>query len=73
MPVTTTHWRYAAALWALARNRGIVTAPSPALDGDALLAAQAADEEGTIVTTNAKHFDALGVAAVEWSAVASKV
>ena len=52
-------------LWATARNGGAITAPPAALDGDALLAAQALDEDATIVTTNAKQFEALGAAAVE--------
>lgn len=69
VPVATTHWRDAAALWASARNAGVVTAAPAALDGDVLMAAQALDEEATIVTTNAKHFEALGIPAMAWSAV----
>ena len=68
-PVTTATWRRAAALWASARATGIVTAPPEALDGDVLVAAQALEEAATIVTTNVKHFAALGVPAVEWTAV----
>ncbi len=70
VPVTTTHWRDVAALWAAALARGVVTAAPDSIDGDVLLAAQAREAGGTIVTTNAKHFEALGVAALDWAAVA---
>lgn len=68
-PITTSIWRHAAALWAVARNTGNVTAPPEALDGDVLVAAQALEEGATIVTTNSKHFQALSVTAMEWLAV----
>jgi predicted nucleic acid-binding protein len=71
VPVTTTHWRGAAALWAEARARGVVTAAPDSLDGDVLLAAQARDADATIVTTNEKHFEALGVVALAWVNVAA--
>jgi predicted nucleic acid-binding protein len=69
VPTTTATWRRAAALWADARNAGNVTAPPDALDGDALVAAQALEEAATIVTTNPRHFVAFSVAALEWTAV----
>ena len=69
VPVTTTHWRDAAALWAAARARGVVTAAPDSLDGDVLVAAQAREAGATIVTTNEKHFEALGVAALAWGSV----
>jgi predicted nucleic acid-binding protein len=69
VPVTTTHWRDAAALWATARARGVVTAAPDSLDGDVLLAAQAREAGATIVTTNEKHFEALGIAALAWGSV----
>ena len=69
VPVSTAVWRRAAALWASARNAGNVTAPAEALDGDVIVAAQAIDEDAVVLTTNTKHFDALGVRAIEWSAV----
>jgi predicted nucleic acid-binding protein len=68
-PITTATWRRAAALWAVARSGGNVTAPPEALDGDVLVAAQALEEGAAIVTTNSKHFQALSVTAMEWQAV----
>jgi predicted nucleic acid-binding protein len=70
VPVSTVVWRQAAALWASARNAGNVTAPPGALDGDVIMAAQATVEDAAVVTTNPKHFAALGVSALEWAAVA---
>ncbi len=70
VPVTTATWRRAAVLWASARTAGVVTAPPEALDGDVLIGAQALDLDATIVTTNVKHFAALGVAAAEWTEIA---
>jgi predicted nucleic acid-binding protein len=46
-----------------------VTAAPDSLDGDVLLAAQAREAGATIVTTNEKHFEALGVAALAWGSV----
>ena len=69
VPVTTATWRRAAALWAVARNAGNVTAPPEALDGDVLVAAQALEESAIVLTTNTKHFDSLSVSALEWKAV----
>ena len=42
LPLTTPAVRLAAALWAQVRNQGRTTAPPDALDGDTLIAAQAA-------------------------------
>ena len=61
LPIATTAMRRAATFWAVARQRGRPTAPDRALDGDMILAAQAAtlDRVGVIVaTTNPKHLSA---------------
>ena len=42
LPLTTAEVRFAAGPWAQVRNSGKTTAPPDALDGDALIAAQAA-------------------------------
>ena len=58
LAITTAAMRRAAAFWAEARQRGLPTTADAALDGDVILAAQAAtlDREDTIVaTTNVKH------------------
>ncbi len=69
IPVSTATWRRAAALWASVRSAGIVTAPPDALDGDVLIAAQAIEEDASVVTTNAKHFEALSAPTFAWSDV----
>jgi len=68
LPVTTTTWRAAARLWAMARRAGKPTASPDSLDGDVLLAAQARSEDATIVTTNTRHFE-LFAPAVGWADV----
>ena len=58
LPITTKAMRQAAAYWATARQRGHPTAPDPALDGDVILAAQAATLNQTdvvVATTNLRH------------------
>ncbi|HEV3193374.1 MAG TPA: hypothetical protein VGY54_22860 [Polyangiaceae bacterium] len=67
--MTTICWRRAAAIWATARNASNVTAPPDALDGDALVAAQAIEEGAVIVTTNTPHIEVLSAKALEWSEV----
>ncbi len=72
LPIATTAMRRAAEFWAEARQRGRPTTPDPALDGDVILAAQAAtlDQPDVIVaTTNAKHLSQF-VAAELWSDIA---
>jgi predicted nucleic acid-binding protein len=69
VPITTATWRRAAALWAVARNRGVTTAPPESLDGDVIVAAQALEEAAIILSTNVKHFERHGVTALEWTAV----
>jgi predicted nucleic acid-binding protein len=57
VPITTTAMRKAAEFWADARRRGYATAPDLALDGDVILAAQAATLAGNtvIATENVGH------------------
>ncbi len=55
LPLDTATMRKAAGFWADSRVRGNPTAADVSLDGDAILAAQAAMVGGTIVTTNRKH------------------
>ena len=60
LPLSTIAMRKAAEFWADARNRGIPTAGDAALDGDMILAAQAATYSGSpgppvIATTNVAH------------------
>jgi predicted nucleic acid-binding protein len=69
VPVLTAVWRRAAELWAEARNKGSVSADPHALDGDAIVSAKAVEEDAEVVTTNVRHFEVLGVHAIEWGAV----
>lgn len=57
LPLSTPAMRLAADLWAQARNAGLPTAPDPALDGDAILAAQAVvlGVPVVVATGNAAH------------------
>ena len=60
--ITTQAILKAAEFWALARKRGKPTAPDEALDGDVILAAQAAGykadgREVIIATTNVRHLE----------------
>ena len=68
LPITTSAMRRAAAFWAEARQRGRPTAADAALDGDVILAAQAATldlAEVIVATTNPKHLSRF-VAAELW-------
>ncbi len=60
LPITSEAMQLAAQLWALSRNRGRPTAVAEALDGDAILAAQAltagySASDIVIATTNVGH------------------
>lgn len=73
LPITTAAMRLAAQLWSDARRMGRPTADRHALDGDAILAAQArlaapADNDFIVATTNARHLS-LFVPAADWATV----
>lgn len=60
LPITDSDLDLAAKLWAQARNAGMATASDQALDGDAILAAQALNigvptSDFVVVTTNPGH------------------
>ena len=60
LPLTTPAFRRAAELWAQARRRGDWTAGDQAIDGDAILAAQALEycsdaDDWWVATENARH------------------
>jgi predicted nucleic acid-binding protein len=73
LPITTGAMLKAAEFWADARKQGIQTADDKALDGDVILAAQAAllqNQSSTVVvaTTNVKHLS-LFVSAELWDQI----
>lgn len=65
LPLSTRTMLRAAALWAQARKRGKPTADPKELDVDVILAAQAHEAGGIVVTENAGHL-ALFVEARDW-------
>ena len=65
LPLNTQTLRRAAGLWAETRHVGRPTAPATALDGDVILAAQALEVDGLVVTDNTRHLSRL-VAARSW-------
>ncbi len=75
LPVTTAALRRAAEFWAIVRNLGQPTAHPQALDGDALLAAQASlcggpEDEVLIATTNVGHLSRFpGIDARYWELI----
>ena len=69
LAITTSAMRQAATFWAEARQQGRPTAADPALDGDVILAAQAATlsrVDVIVATTNARHLSRF-VPAELWS------
>ena len=56
IPITTETMRLAAGIWAQTRVRGLSRGPEGSLDVDVILAAQAQQSGGHIVTFNEKHF-----------------
>jgi predicted nucleic acid-binding protein len=65
LPLDTEAMLMAAEFWAEARKLGKPTADSKALDGDVILAAQAAQANGVIATENVGHLS-LFVEAASW-------
>ena len=65
-PPDTRTMRKAAGLWAEARNSGLPTADPEALDGDAILAAQALLVGGLVVTENVRQLERF-VRAYRWA------
>ena len=55
-------------LWAETRHSGRPTAGKDALDGDVILAAQALEVGGVVVTENVQHFSSI-VSACQWHEV----
>ena len=68
VPVDRETFQEAARLWADVRSRGKPTAPPAALDVDVILAAQARQVGGTVVTTNRKHLDRY-VPTIDWTEI----
>lgn len=56
VPLTTDAMRLAANLWAQTRSTGRPRGPEDRLDVDVILAAQARQARGQVVTLNQKHF-----------------
>jgi predicted nucleic acid-binding protein len=56
LPLTTETMKLAASLWAQTRFEGRLRGPEESLDIDVILAAQAQQAGGQIITTNEKHF-----------------
>ncbi|HEY7216311.1 MAG TPA: PIN domain-containing protein [Thermoanaerobaculia bacterium] len=72
LPLNTQSMRRAAGLWAEARHAGQPTAPKEALDGDVILAAQALEVAGLVVTENTSHLSRF-VLAYHWQEVPLKL
>lgn len=68
LPISPWALREAARLWAKSRHEGQATATPEALDGDVLLAAQAREVSGVVVTENVRHLSRF-VTAYRWREV----
>jgi predicted nucleic acid-binding protein len=68
LPIHTPILRRAAELWAQSRSLGQPTSPKEVLDGDVILAAQALDVSGIVVTENIRHLSRF-VPAFRWQEV----
>ena len=58
--------RNAARFWSKARKGGYSTAPERDIDWDVVIAAQAAELDAVVVTSNARHISRYGVDARDW-------
>jgi len=65
LPLTTNAMRMAATLWAQTRAKGESRGPEESLDVDVILAAQARQAAGRVVTANERHFKHL-VEVFDW-------
>jgi predicted nucleic acid-binding protein len=68
LPINSVAMLHAAQLWAEARRRGRSTADPKELDSDVILAAQALQVQGIVVTYNIGHLDKF-VEARPWQAL----
>jgi predicted nucleic acid-binding protein len=68
LPLDTAVMRYAAALWAQAKQGGQMTADLKELNADVILAAQALQVGATVVTENVGHPSHF-TRAVDWRTV----
>jgi len=68
LPLTSPTLRTAARLWAESRHAGRPTAGKESLDGDVILAAQALEVSGIVVTENVRHLSRL-VTTCQWHEV----
>jgi len=55
LPINSNVFKIAEELWARARINGYPTASNDSLDADVLLAAQALEVEGSVITENIRH------------------
>jgi predicted nucleic acid-binding protein len=65
LPISSNAMLRAAELWAYGRSIGKPAADKKALDGDVILAAQALEVDGLIVTDNPRHLS-LFVSVLDW-------
>lgn len=65
LPLTTPTMKRAARLWAEIRSIGRPTAGEKSLDGDVILAAQAVEVSGVVVTENVRHLSRM-VTSYRW-------
>jgi predicted nucleic acid-binding protein len=71
LPLQRTTLRLAARLWAESRHAGRPTAGEESVDGDVILAAQALEVSGVVVTENIRHLSRL-VTSCRWHKVSAE-